>query len=75
MAKNKHEISAQERLKRIRAVEESHASLAISGLPVSEDEKKHADRYINGEIVLEEFLVEGTQQDTPPPPPDGVKAL
>ena len=60
-------ISALERVKRMRAVEESHASLAISGFSVSEEEKKHAARYINGELTLEEFLTEGTQQDIPRP--------
>lgn len=67
----KQNISAQERAKRMRAVEEAHASMALSGEPVSEEEKKHANRYINGELTLEEFL-----DDTPPPALlNGVKAL
>ena len=58
-------ISPQERLKRMRAVEEAHASMALSGEPVSEEEKKHADRYINGELTLEEVLAEETEKTLP----------
>ena len=66
---SKQNISAQERLKRLRAVEEAHASLAMAGLHVSAEEQEHAARYITGDLSLQEFMTGESENPTRDPLP------
>lgn len=50
--------SQEERDRRQRAVDFAHASVGLEGFKLSDEEKKHAQRFINGEIELQEFLKE-----------------
>jgi len=52
---NKQLISEQERQRRLKHWEQAKASVALEGLQVTKESEKHALRYINGEISLEEF--------------------
>jgi len=49
-------ISDEERSRRLEAVEHAQASVALEGLPITESEKNHAMRYVNGEITLDEYI-------------------
>lgn len=49
-------ISAVERERRQKAVEFAHASVGLEGFKLSDEEKKHAQRFVNGEIGLQEFI-------------------
>lgn len=51
-------ISVAERERRQKAVDFAHASVFLSGFKLSDEAKKHAQRFINGEIELQEFLKE-----------------
>ena len=54
--KAKQPISDEERQRRLEAVEQAQASVALEGFVITEAEKKHAMRYVNGEITLEEYI-------------------
>lgn len=49
-------ISADERKRREEAVNYARASVGLEGFKISEAEKEHARRFINGEIDMPEFL-------------------
>ena len=51
-----HSISAEAQEERRKAVEFAHASVALEGYPIADSEKRHAQRYISGEIDLETFV-------------------
>ena len=57
-------ISAAEQEERRKAVEFAYASVALEGYSIVDNEKKHAQRYISGEIDLETFVngsIDGTR--------------
>ena len=49
-------ISAAEQEEKRKAVEFAHTSVTLEGYPVPDNEKRHAQRYISGEIDLETFV-------------------
>ncbi len=49
-------ISDEERRRRREAVSYATASVRLEGFVVSEEEERHAERFINGEIDLAEFV-------------------
>jgi len=49
-------ISDEERQARQQAVEYARASVALEGLEQTEAAKAHAQRFIDGEIDLEQYL-------------------
>ncbi len=49
-------ISDEERRARQQAVEYAQASVALEGLEQTEAAKAHAQRFIDGEIGLDEYL-------------------
>lgn len=49
-------ISAMERKRRECAVTYARASVALEGFELNEHDTKHAQRFIDGEIELEEFV-------------------
>ncbi len=49
-------ISDEERRARQQAVEYAQASVALEGLEQTEAAKAHAQRFIDGEIDLDEYL-------------------
>ena len=50
------QILPEEQEKRREAVEFGHASVVLEGLKIPDQEKQHAERFISGEITLEEFI-------------------
>ena len=60
------ELSAEERRRREDAVRFADASIALEGFKVGAAEHAHADRFIAGQIELNEFLLGPTD-----PAPDG----
>ena len=53
---NTANIAKEEHEKRREAIEYAHASLALEGFYVTEEEKKHSQKFIDGEIGLEEYV-------------------
>jgi predicted transcriptional regulator len=49
-------IDAAERERRQTAVNYAWASVGLEGFTISDDDKKHAQRFIDGEIDLQEFV-------------------
>ncbi|MBT2786751.1 MULTISPECIES: antitoxin VbhA family protein [unclassified Halomonas] len=49
-------ISPAERKRREEAVNYGRASVGLEGLKLSEADERHAQRFINGEIELDEFI-------------------
>jgi predicted DNA-binding protein len=49
-------IDAEERERRQAAVNYGWASVGLEGFPISEEDKNHAQRFIDGEIDLQEFV-------------------
>jgi len=49
-------MSAAERKRRQEAVNYARASVGLEGFKLSEADEKHAQRFINGEIELAEFV-------------------
>lgn len=49
-------INAIERQRREEAVNYARASVGLEGFKISPEDEAHAQRFINGEISLEEFL-------------------
>ncbi|MFG1298006.1 antitoxin VbhA family protein [Xanthobacter sp. V13C-7B] len=49
-------ISEEERRRRQEAVNYATASVRLEGFVMSEEEERHAERFINGEIDLAEFV-------------------
>lgn len=49
-------VNEEKRLQREEAVSYAYASVSLEGFVISPDEISHAQRYINGEITLSEFL-------------------
>lgn len=52
-------ISVAERERRQKAVDFAHASVGLEGFKLSDEAKKHAQRFVNGEIDLKEFIQDG----------------
>lgn len=48
--------SVDARLKRQQAVDFGRASVGLSGFKISKEEEARAQRYIDGEITLKEFV-------------------
>lgn len=57
-------ISEEERRRRQEAVNYATASVRLEGFVMSEEEERHAERFINGEIDLAEFVT--VRRDTLP---------
>lgn len=53
---NVSKISEEERRARQQAVEYARASVALEGLEQTEASRAHAQRFIEGEIDLDEYL-------------------
>lgn len=51
-------LDQEEKAKRRRAVKMAYAINSIEGVPVSEDTKQLADKWVNGEISLEQIRQE-----------------
>ena len=51
-------LDQEEKAKRRRAVKLAYAINSIEGVPVSEDTKQLADKWVNGEISLEQIRQE-----------------
>lgn len=49
-------ISSAERDRRVAAVSYARASVGLEGYSLSAADEKHAQRFINGEIDLEDFV-------------------
>ena len=49
-------ITEDERKRRKAAVDYARASVGLEGFRLSSDDEKHAERLVNGEIELSEFL-------------------
>lgn len=49
-------VSEEERTRRQEAVDYAFASVGLEGLAVSDKDRAHAQRFINGEIDLETFV-------------------
>jgi hypothetical protein len=49
-------ITPEERRRRQEAVDYARASVGLEGFKITEAEEKHAQRFINGEIDMPEFL-------------------
>ncbi|MFG1404233.1 antitoxin VbhA family protein [Xanthobacter sediminis] len=49
-------ISDEERRRRREAVSYATASVRLEGFVMSEEQERHAERFINGEIDLAEFV-------------------
>lgn len=52
----KSPISDEERQRRKEAADYARASVGLSGFVLSAEEEAHAERFINGEIDLAEFV-------------------
>lgn len=52
-------IDEAEKQRRQEAVNYATASVGLSGFVVGESEERHAQRFINGEITLEQFVSAG----------------
>ena len=61
-----HQISESEQSKRKETVDFANASVNLSGFEVTEGMKRLGERYISGEIDLEEFLAISQQENAPP---------
>jgi hypothetical protein len=49
-------LTEAERKRRREAVNYARASVGLKGFQLSSDDEKHAERYVNGEIGLSEFV-------------------
>ena len=49
-------ITEDERKRRKAAVDYARASVGLEGFKLSSDDEKHAERFINGEIDLSDFV-------------------
>lgn len=58
-----HQISESEQSKRKETVDFANASVNLSGFEVTEGMKRLSERYISGEIDLEEFLAISQQEN------------
>ncbi|MCL2715523.1 MAG: antitoxin VbhA family protein [Alphaproteobacteria bacterium] len=56
MADSKTGISPEERQRRQEAVNFARASVGLEGFKLSQAEEAHAERYINGDIDIKEFV-------------------
>jgi hypothetical protein len=54
--KSSHRISNEERARRREAVDYAIASVGLEGFVLPIEEKLNAERYVNGEIDLDEYL-------------------
>jgi len=52
----KPHITAEERRRRQEAVDYARASVGLEGFKLSEADEAHAERFINGEIDINEFV-------------------
>ena len=58
-----HQLSASEQSKRKETVDFANASVNLSGFEVTDGMKRLGERYISGEIDLEEFLAISQQEN------------
>ena len=58
-----HQISESEQNKRKETVDFANASVNLSGFEVTEDMKRLGERYISGEIDLDEFVSISQQEN------------
>lgn len=63
-----HQLSASEQSKRKETVDFANASINLSGFEVTDGMKRLGERYISGEIDLEEFLAVSQQENASVPP-------
>lgn len=49
-------VTEKDRQRRLEAVSYAQASIALEGFKLTDADKLHAERYINGEIELSEFV-------------------
>jgi hypothetical protein len=49
-------ISDEERARRLEAVKHARASVGLEGFIIPPEEEEHAQRYVDGEIDLDEYL-------------------
>jgi DNA-directed RNA polymerase subunit F len=52
-------ISEEEKQRRQEAMNYATASVELEGFKISEADEQHAQRFINGEITLEQFVTAG----------------
>ncbi len=55
-------VSVEEMQRRQEAVNYATASVGLEGFTVDKAEEQHSQRFINGEITLEEFVTNGLQR-------------
>jgi hypothetical protein len=55
-------VSTEEIQRRQEAVNYATASVGLEGFTVDKAEEQHSQRFINGEITLEEFVTNGLQR-------------
>lgn len=63
--RKEHWISESDQSKRKETVDFANASVNLSGLEVTEGMKRLGERYISGEIGLEEFLAISQEANAP----------
>lgn len=56
MENTDEKLSAAERRKRQQAIDYARASVALEGFTLTEEDERHAQRYIDGEIDLAAFV-------------------
>ena len=61
--RKEHQISESEQSKRKETVDFANASVNLSGFEVTDGMKRLGERYISGEIDLEEFLAISQQEN------------
>jgi hypothetical protein len=49
-------ISDEERTRRLETVKHARASVGLEGFVIPPEEEEHAQRYVDGEIDLDEYL-------------------
>lgn len=64
----KYPISDEERQRRKEAADYARASVGLSGFVLSAEDEAHAERFINGEIDLAEFVAPKPRHSLPRDP-------
>lgn len=64
----KFPISDEERQRRKKAADYARASVGLSGFVLSAEDEAHAERFINGEIDLAEFVTPRPSRSLPRDP-------